>query len=98
MQSDSYRVELYSKSFPRSRCSSVPSRRSLDLDKLPFIYDAYELRYHERYVRIAQNAIQRVASTFGPNQFYNDRFTVEAALNAAATAALSDVNATVHEF
>jgi len=51
-----------------------------------------------RYVRIAQNAIQRVASEFNPTDFYQRRRNVEATLKAAATDALFEVNATVHEF
>lgn len=71
---------------------------TLQLDRLVTVYRNYELQYHEKFVKIAQNAIKNKASEFDPDQFYQQRILVGQEMEREVRTALLRENAIVHDF
>lgn len=71
---------------------------TLILRNLTSIYAAHELRYHDKMVKEATNAIKNVASDYEPTKFYQDRRNLAMEMKEAVTTALRRENAIVHDF
>lgn len=71
---------------------------TLVLENLVDIYQTYELTYHSKFVKIAQNRIKLIASTFEPQAFYTQRKEVTKQMFAALVKDLATENVVVHDF
>lgn len=77
----------------------VSLQYQLDLTKLVEVYRAFELNYHDRFVRIAQAALQNAAvSVSDVSLFYTSRVMIQdTLLLPAVRQALGDQHALVHD-
>ena len=71
---------------------------TLKLDKLTDIYAAYELRYHDKMVKEATNAIKNSVSDYLPAKFYQERRQVAQEMQDAVATALDGQNAVLQDF
>lgn len=77
----------------------VSIQYQLDLSKLVETYTSFELKFQDRFVRIAQSALQGAAARVtSVEQFYTDRIAIQdEVLFPAVVTALAAVNAKAHD-